>query len=96
MAGSQDPSVWQQILDSRLFQGLAFAFSVAIAFGLAIGRAVRRISPQSQEDMDLKAQIEGGLVKQIAHDLHDLRETQQDLRERVVRIETKLEKRNGG
>lgn len=96
MVGSPDPSVWQQILDSRFFQALAFAFSVVAAVGLAIGRTVRRAVPETAEDAELKARIEGGLIKQIAHDLHELRQTQIDLRERVVRIETILEREHGG
>ena len=96
MPGSQDPNVWQQILDSKFIQALALGFSVAIAFGLAIGKFLKRAIPETREDADLKARLDGGLIKQIAHDLHELRETQQDLRERVVRIETILEKQNGG
>ena len=96
MPGSQDPSLWQQLLDSRLVQALVFGFSVAMAFGLAVGRFLKRAVPESQQDADLKTRLEGGLIKQIAHDLHELRETQQDLRERVVRIETILERKNGG
>ena len=96
MPGSQDPNLWQQFLDSRFVQALAFGFSVALAFGLAVGKFLKRTVPETREDAQLKARLEGGLIKQIAHDLHELRETQQDLRERVVRIETILERINGG
>ena len=58
-------------------------------------RFLRRVDPSTKEDADLKARLEGGVIKQIAHDLHDLREVQTDLRERVVRIETILERING-
>ena len=96
MPGSPDPSLWQQLSDSRFVQALVFAFSVVAAVGLAIGRTVKNAVPETREDAELKARIEGGLIRQIAHDLHDLRETQNDLRERVVRIETILERDNGG
>ena len=102
MPGSSDPSLWQAFLDSRLVQALAFGLSVAIAFGVAVGRFLKRAIPETREDAEIKSRIEGGLIKQIAHDLHELAETQkdlgkgqQDLRERVVRIETILEGRNG-
>ncbi len=95
MPGSADPSLWQQILDSRFVQALALTFSVTVAVGVAIGRFLKRVSPLTREDADLKARLEGGVIKQIAHDLHELRKTQQDLRERVVRIETILERING-
>lgn len=103
MSGHQDPSFWQQILDSRFVQALALGFSVAVAFGLAIGRFLKRVTPETKEDAELKERLEGGLIQQIAHDLHNLAEIQrelikgqQQLRERVVRIETILEKSNGG
>ena len=93
MPGNADPSVWQQILDSRLVQGLAFGFSVAIAFGMAIGRAVKRIPPVTREDAELKARLEKGIWEQVAHDIHEIRKEQTKLGERVARIEGFLEER---
>ncbi len=95
MPGSQDPSFWQQIADSRFVQTLVSALGMAAAVGYALARFLRRYAPTNDEDANLKARLETGLIKQIAHDLHDLREVQQDLRERVVRIETILERANG-
>ena len=93
MPGSTDPSLWQQILDSRLVQGLAFGFSVAIAFGMAIGRAVKKITPETREDVELKGNLERAFWKQVAHDIHEIRKEQTKLGERVARIEGFLEER---
>ncbi len=95
MPGNPDPSLWQAFTDSRFGQALVTGLAMAVAVGYAVRDFLSRQKPKTQEDADLKARLDGGLIKQIAHDLHELRETQQDLRERVVRIETILEGRNG-
>ena len=95
MPGSQDPNLWQLITDSRLFQTLATAFGIAIAFGYAIKRFLSRYTPQTRADENLKNNLETGVIRQIAHDLSELAKGQQDLRERVVRIETILERNKG-
>ena len=95
MPGSQDPSLWQALLDSRFAQLLLTVAATAFAVGAAVRGFLRRHTPKTREDAELKERLEVGVIKQIAHDLAGLHKGQQDLRERVVRIETILERQNG-
>ncbi len=95
MPGSQDPSFWQQVLDNRFVQALAFAFSVAIAFGLAIGKAVKRVVPQNRAEDDLKRRLETGAWQEVVRQLHDIRKEQAELGERIATIEGYLKSDKG-
>jgi len=94
MPGSPDPSLWQDFVKT-IATGIAAA--VGIGWGIHKGVMVmlQRIKPETRADAELKSNLEAGVIKQIAHDLASLRKGQQDLRERVVRIETILERKNG-
>lgn len=100
MPGSPDPSLWQTLADSRFVQTLVTALGMAIAFGAAIIGFLKRQEPQTKEDRDLKRRLENGLpthiFEQMVHEVHGLREDVGDLRERMVRIETILERDSGG
>ena len=99
MPGSSDPNIWQTLLDSRFFQALVTAFTVATAVGVALSGYLKRYKPESSNDKRLKEDLENGLpghiLKQVAHELHDIREGLQDVRERVSRIEGILESNEG-
>ncbi len=95
MPGSQDPSAWQQFLDSRFIQTLVLYFSAAVAFGLAIGRYVKRFNPETREDAELKRRLETGAWQEIAHQLSELQKGQAELGERVAKIEGYLESDKG-
>ncbi len=95
MPGSQDPSLWQAITDSRFVQTLITALGMAAAVGYAVARFLKGYTPATRSEDDLKHRLETGLIEQIAHDLSDLRKGQTELRERVAAIEGFLKSDKG-
>ncbi len=91
MPGSQDPSLWQTLLDSRFVQTLITALAMAAAVGAAVVSFLRGQRPETRAERDLKEDLENGipkiLLKQVAEELHGIREDVGDLRERVGAIE---------
>jgi len=97
MPGSPDPSLWQTLADSRFVQTLVTALGMAVAVGYAIARFLKRQTPSTRADEELKARLETGVWEQVAHDLRGIREDLQDVRERVATIEGVLSRsKNGG
>lgn len=100
MPGSQDPSFWQILLDSRFVQTIVSGMAMAVAVGAAVMGFLNRERPKTKADRDLKEELENGipkiLLKQVADELHGIREDVGDLRERVSKIEGYLERQIGG
>ncbi len=95
MPESPDPSLWQQFFDSRFVQTLVSALGMAAAVGYAVARFLKRYTPKDDEEADLKARLETGALREIAHQLHDLRKGQAEQGERIAAIEGYLRNEKG-
>ena len=95
MPGSQDPSLWQAITDSRFVQTLITALGMAAAVGYAVARFLKGYTPASRAEDELKRRLETGAWQEIVHQLSEIRKEQAELGERVAKIEGYLESDKG-
>ncbi len=95
MPGTQDPNLWQQLADSRFVQTLVSALGMAAAVGYAVARFLKRYTPKNDEEATLKDRLETGVLREIAHQLNDIRKEQAELGERVATIEGYLRSEKG-